>query len=104
MRRPQVDEDVVAVERDRKAPQLVRELVEGPAGREVEASVVPVAGEDPVADRPTVQREAHVRAPVVDRVHLLAVREEAENVPVLVDDLPPCRSQLGERADTDETF
>ena len=49
--RAQVDEDVVAVQRDREAAQLVGELVERAAGRQVEARVVPVAREDPVADR-----------------------------------------------------
>ena len=48
--RAEVDEHVVAVELDREAAQLVGELVERAAGRQVEARVVPVAGEDAVAD------------------------------------------------------
>jgi len=99
----QVDEHVVAVEGDREAAQIVRELVEGAPGRQVEASVVPVAGQDPVADGAAVEREAHVRAAVVDRVHLLSLREEAEDVPVEVDDPTARGSQLSERAGADAT-
>jgi hypothetical protein len=97
VRRAQIDEHVVTVDRHREAAQLVRELVEGAARPKIEAGVVPVAGEDPVADAAAMQREAHVRAAVVDRVHLLPVREETDRVPVEVDDEPPRRSQLRQR-------
>ena len=40
--------------------------------------MVPVAGEDAVRDRAAMEREAHVRAAVVDGVDRVAVREEAE--------------------------
>jgi hypothetical protein len=100
-RRAEIDEDVVALERDREAAQLVRELVEGPAGCEVEARVVPVAGEDPIADGAAMKREAHVRAAVVDRVHLLAVGEQTHDVAVEMDDLPSGCAQLGERSGAD---
>ena len=99
VRRRAIDEHVVAVDLDREAAQLVRELVEGAAGSEVEAGVVPVAGEDPVADRAAVQREPHVRAAVVDGVHLVALGEEADRVPVEVDDEPPgCSSSSSDAA------
>ena len=101
--RAQVDEHVVPVQSDREAAQLVRELVERPAGRQIEARVMPVAGEDPVADRAPVEREAHVRAPVVDGVHLLALREQAERVAVEVDDEAAFRAQLLERGGADGT-
>ena len=64
--------------------------------------MVPVAGQDPVADRAPVEREAHVRAAVVDGMDLVAVREETERVPLDVDDEPPGRPQLGERRGADE--
>ena len=75
VRRAQIDEDIFAVQRHREAAQLVGELVEGAAGGEVEPSVVPVAREDPVAQGAAMEREAHVRAAVVDRVDLLALNE-----------------------------
>jgi len=56
--RAQIDEHVVAVERDREATKLVGELVEGAAGPKVEAGVMPMAGEDPVADRAAMERKA----------------------------------------------
>ena len=100
----QVDEDVVAVHGDREAAQLVGELVEGAAGGQVEAGVVPVAREDPVADRPAVERKAHVRTPVVDRVYLLAFGEQAERVPVEVHDEAACGAELFERRSADATI
>ncbi len=48
---------------------IIRPLVERAPTAQVEARVVPVAREYPVADTAPVQREAHVRAPVVHRVH-----------------------------------
>jgi hypothetical protein len=102
--RTQVDEDGVTVDRDRESAQLVGELIERPAGPQVEACVMPVAGQDAVAHRAAVQREAHVRAAVVDRVHLVAVREETDGVPVQVHDEPPRRAHLVERRGVDQTF
>ena len=80
---------------------LVRPLVERAAGREVEASVVPVAGEDPVADRAAMEREAHVRAAVVDRVHVVTVGEEAELCrSTWTTSLPAARTSLSDAAFT----
>ncbi len=63
-----LDEDVAAVDRHQEAAEgVVGEGIEGAAAREVEPGVVPVAGDQPGFDRPLVQREAHVRAPVLDR-------------------------------------
>ena len=95
--RRQVDVDVVALDLDGEAAQLVGELVEGAAGAEVEARVVPVAREDPVVDRPAVQREAHVRAAVVDRVDGVSIGEQADRVAIEAHDEPPLRAKLVER-------
>src|SRR5947207_3292192 len=59
---------------------------ERPTGGHVEASVVPVAGQDPAVQRPAVEREAHVWAAVVDRSHVVAVGEQRQRVPVHVRD------------------
>src|SRR5204863_7586368 len=56
--RAQVDENRVAVDVDGKAAELVGELIERAARSQVEARVMPVAREDPVADAPAVEREA----------------------------------------------
>ncbi len=97
-----VDEHVVAVELHRKAPQLVGKLIERAAGREVEACVMPVTGEDPVAHGAAMEWKAHVWTAVVDRVDLVGVSEQAERVAVDVDDQPPLRAQLGKRRRADE--
>ena len=98
--RRQVHVHVIALDLDGEAAQLVGELVERAARAEVEARVVPVAREDPVADRPAVQREAHVRAAVVDRVDLVALGQQADRVAVQADDQPALRAELLERGCT----
>ena len=97
-----VHEDLVAVDADGEATQLVRELVERPARLEVEARVVPVAREDSVAHGSAMQRETHVRTAVVDRVHVVPVGEEADDVSVVVDHKPPGLAQFRERSDGDK--
>ena len=84
--RRQVDPDLAVAQLDREDAQVVGPLVERAAGGDVEAGVVPVAGEDAVLERPAVEREAHVRAAVVDRADAVAVGEERERVPVHVRD------------------
>ncbi len=59
---------VVAVDVDRVGPDVVRERIQGAAGLEVEAGVVPVARQQSVLDGAPVQGKAHVRAAVVDGV------------------------------------
>ena len=54
---------------------VVGPQVEGAAARELEARLVPVAGQDAVLDAAAVERKAHVRAAVVHRVDACAVRE-----------------------------
>ena len=95
--RRQIDVDVVAVDLDRKAAQIVGPLVERAAPAEIEASVVPVAGQDAVADRAAVKREAHMRATVVDGVHLTPVRDEADRVTAQMNDQPLGLFQLHQR-------
>jgi hypothetical protein len=97
-----VDVDVVAVELDREAAQIVCPLVERPAGAQVEPGVVPVAGQDPVRDRAAVQRKAHVRAAVVDGEDLVALGEEADDVAADVDDDPTGGAQLAQRSGAHE--
>ena len=66
--------------------------------------MVPVAREDPVAERAAVERKAHVRAAIVDGIDLIAVSEETQRVSVEVDHKPPRRTQLGKRRGPDQRF
>ena len=95
--RRDVHVDLAVLDLDREAAQLVGPLVEGAAAAEVEARVMPVAGEDPVRDRAAVEREAHVRAAVVDGVHLAALEQQAHGVSLDADHHPALRLELLER-------
>ena len=64
----------------RKAAHVVGEGIEGAAAGEVEAGMVPVAGEDAVPDAAPVQGKAHVGTPVVHRVGLAFVMEHRDGV------------------------
>ncbi len=78
---------------------VVGEGIEGAAAGEIEARVVPVAGEDAVAHRAAAEREAHVRAAVVERVHAALVDEEHDRPVAGGHDLRLIALELGERAD-----
>ena len=92
-----IDVHVVTLDFDRKAAQVVGPLVEGAARTEVEASVMPVAREDPVGHRAAMQGETHVRTPVVDGEDFVAFGEEADHVSAHADDEPPGGAELGQR-------
>ena len=61
-RRAGVDPHTASRDRDREGPHIVGEGVEGAAAGEVEPGVMPVAGEDSVADGASVEGETHVGA------------------------------------------
>jgi hypothetical protein len=64
----------------REDTRLISELVEGPAALQIEAGVVPVAGQDAVAYAPPVQGEPHVGTAIVHGVHAAIVEEERQRV------------------------
>jgi hypothetical protein len=64
----------------REDARLVGELVEGPAALQVEAGVVPVAGQDAVAYAPPVQGEPHMWAAIVHGVYPAVVEEQRQRV------------------------
>src|SRR5271166_5974198 len=68
--------DVAIAHLDRADRYVVRPQVEGAAAFEIEASVVPMTGQDAALDAAALEREAHVRAPIV----------ECEDAPAVVDD------------------
>ena len=84
--RREIDPDFAVADLDREHAQLVGPLVERAARRDVEAGVAPVAREDASRERAAVEREAHVRAAVVDGADAVAVREQRQRVPVHVRD------------------
>jgi hypothetical protein len=99
--RPRVQVHLAVAHLDMERRHVVCKRVEGAPAGEVEARVVPVAGEDAVAHRAAAEREAHVRAAVVQREDLLLVHEEYDRPAAGRHDprLPPL--QLLERPDVD---
>ncbi len=61
-----LDPDVAVPQLDRAGRHVVRPWIEGAAACQVEAGVMPVAGQDAVLDAAAVEREAHMRAPIVE--------------------------------------
>jgi hypothetical protein len=78
----QVYPEFIAAYFDGEAANIVGELVEGSAAFEVEAGVMPVAGEDAVFDRAAIQGKAHVGAAVVYGVDFVIVGEQGDNMAV----------------------
>ena len=75
--------------------------IEGAAAREVEPRVMPVAGDQAAFDGAAVEREAHVRAAVLDREDVVAVREHDDGErPDLREQLAPL-AELGDRSGAD---
>ena len=65
--RTRIDPDLAVDDRHRESPHVVGKRIERAAAREIEPRVVPVARQDAVSNGASVQREAHVRAAVIDR-------------------------------------
>jgi hypothetical protein len=63
-----------------KDPCLVCKLVEGSTALEVEAGMMPVAGEDAVLQSTPVQGESHVGTAIVQGVHPTVMEEERQRV------------------------
>ena len=64
----------------RESADIIGKLVECATTGEVEAGVMPVTGEDAVADRAAIQWEAHVGAAIVHRVDAIPVGEQHESI------------------------
>ena len=63
---------------DREGRRVARPQIEGAAALEVEAGVVKMAGEDAVLEAAPVEREAHARAPIVEREDPPAVMDDED--------------------------
>ena len=88
--------DLAVAHLDREGRRVVRPEIEGAAAFEVEAGVVPMAREDPVLDAAPVEREAHVRATVVEGKDAPAVIDDEDRAMGAVHDEPALRLQLFE--------
>ena len=60
------DPDLVVAQLDGTGRHVVGPQVERAAAGQIEPGVMPMAGQDAVLDRPAVEREAHMRAAVVE--------------------------------------
>ena len=89
---------------DRECPHVVGERVERAAAREVEPSVMPVAGEDAFADGAPVEREPHVGTPVVDGGEAVAEGEDRDGVSASGDDSAAPGPHLFDSAGAEQTF
>ena len=78
----QIDPHLVPADVDRVGSNIAGPGIERPTGRDIEAGMVPVAGQDTVLDGPAMQWEAHVRAAIVQGIDALALRDQQDRLPV----------------------
>ena len=81
---------------------IVRPQIEGAAAREIEAGVVPVAGQDTILNAAAVERKTHVWTAIVERKDTPAVVDDEDRTMRPVHDEPPLRLQLLKAARTNE--
>ena len=72
--------------------------IEGAAARQLEARMMPMAGQDAVLDAAAIERETHMRAAIVEREHAPAVVHEQDRAMAAAHDEPPLGFQLLEAA------
>ena len=96
---PWLDEHVTVAHRRLEAPGVVGPHVERASRHQIEACVMPVAGNEAGLDGPLVQGEAQVRAPVLDRPRSVLVPEHDDRERSELPAQLTLRLQLGERAD-----
>src|ERR1700731_433304 len=84
--RGQVDPDESVANLGGKGPHVVGPLVERPARLQIETGVMPMAGENAVADAAAREWKSHVRAAVVDGKHSLPVANDGYGMTIQVHD------------------
>jgi hypothetical protein len=65
--------------------------IEGTATFEIETGVVPMTGQDAVVDTPPLEREAHVRATIVEGENAAVVVDNKDRTMTAVNDKPTLR-------------
>jgi hypothetical protein len=93
-----LDPDFGAADLDRAGRDVIGPEIERAPARKIEARVVPVAGQDAVVHAATLEREAHMRAAVVERVDAIAVADEEDRAVRPAHDEPSFALELLERA------
>src|SRR5262249_42968159 len=86
-----LDPDLAVTYLDRTGRNIVGPQIERASTRQIETGVVPVAGQDAVVDCAFLQREAHMRATVVEGENPAAI-EYNENRAVTATDNSPTRT------------
>src|SRR5690606_12464675 len=86
----------------RRGRQVVSPGIEGSAAGEIEAGMVPVAGQNSVLDRTAVQREAEMRAAIVDRKYAPPFMNDEQRAVLAPHDNTSVGPDLVERGDADE--
>jgi hypothetical protein len=64
--------------------------------------MVPVTGEDPLADSPTVQRKAQVRTAIIDRLHPAIVNKDRDGPVGAAHDHDALTLQVRQGSDTQQ--
>ena len=96
-----VDPDIAVPDLGVEGRNVVGEGVEGAAAGEIELGVVPVAGEDAVPDGAAREGEAHVGAPVVERIDLALGEKDEHGAALHGDDPAPVALEVVQRAHPD---
>jgi hypothetical protein len=89
-----LDPNLVAAHLDRKDRSVVRPQVEGATALEVETGVVPMTSQDAVFDGAPLEREAHMRATIVEGEDAPAVANDEDRTVAAMHDEPPLCPQL----------
>jgi hypothetical protein len=76
--------DFAITQFDRELRYIVCPQIKGAAAFEIEAGVVPMASQDSVLDAAALQREAHVRAPIVEGEDATAVVDDKDRSMIAV--------------------
>src|SRR5215472_5358263 len=83
--------DFTIAQFDREDRYVIRPQIEGAAAFEIEAGVVPVAGQDAILDAAPLERETHVRATIVEGEDAPAVVDNKDRTMTAVHDGPALR-------------
>ncbi len=90
---------VVGVDQHLEPGGVVGPRVERATAGEVEPGVVPMAGDEAGLDRPLVQRETEVRAPILDRERCVLVPDHQHRQVAGLAEQPSGPPEFGERSD-----
>src|SRR5690349_10848260 len=99
--RADVYPDLGLADLDRISTDVVCPGIESAAAAQIESSVVPVAGENLTGNAATVQREAHMRAAIVERIDRVANQEQDNCLTVHTQDEAFGRLEVSHRGGPD---